>query len=215
MAQTWAAKAPAEIVERRWTVPVDDDDRLASFASSASGVTIDSYKVQSNDAVLTLSAGMAGAMATVVLTATTTQGRVLVETFYLPIVVTTAGTVTARDICDFALRKIAGIGVDADSGEADDALELLQGVMARFGLGPVPMALTSEVGLADEYLLPLKFVLRRLAHSTYEAELTPTDARLADEGERFLLSRKTTPENLKMSEALAVQWQRSAVWNLF
>jgi hypothetical protein len=133
MAQTWAAKAPTEIVERRWTVPVDDDDGLSSFARSASGVTIDSYSVEGNDAVLTLSAGTADATATVTLTATTSRGRVHVETFYLPILVSTNDfAYTGQDICSFALRKVVGNGSTAEAAELDDALERLSDMLARW-----------------------------------------------------------------------------------
>jgi hypothetical protein len=133
MAQTWPAKAPTEIVERRWTVPVDDDDGLSTFARSASGVAIDSYSVQGNDAVLTLSAGVADVTATVTLTATTSRGRVHVETFYLPILVTTNDfAYTGQDICSFALRKVQGSGVIAEADELDDALERLSDMLARW-----------------------------------------------------------------------------------
>jgi hypothetical protein len=133
MAQTWPAKAATEVVQRRWTVPVDDDDGLSSFARSASGVTIDSYSTEGNDAVMVLSAGVADVTATVTLTATTSRGRVLVETFYLPVLATANDfAYTGADLVGFALRKVGGIGVTVDAAEASDALERLSDMFARW-----------------------------------------------------------------------------------
>jgi hypothetical protein len=163
MAQTWAPKAPTEIVERRWTVPVDDDDGLSTFARSASGVTIDSYSVQGDDAVLTLSAGVADVSATVTLTATTSRGRVLVETFYLPILATANDfAYTGQDICDFALRKVIGNGQSAEASELDDALERLSDMLARWkgqgaNLGVVlPVVSSTVLYVSDAFASAIK-----------------------------------------------------------
>jgi hypothetical protein len=163
MAQTWPAKAPTEIVERRWTVPVDADDGLSSFARVASGVTIDAYSMQGNDAVLTLSAGVDNVAATVTLTATTTRGRVLVETFYLPIFASpNEFAYTARDICNFALRKVAGIGTTADAAELSDALERLSDMLAAWkGQGAnigakLPCAAADVFYISDEFASAVK-----------------------------------------------------------
>jgi hypothetical protein len=145
MAQTWPSKAPTEVVERRWTVPVDDDDGLSSFARSASGVTIDSYSTEGDDAVLVLSAGTNGATATITLTASTVA----------------IGN-TVRDVCGFALRKIVGNGVDPDDTELTDARERLSDMLATWkaqgaDVGvPLPLANGDTLNCPDEFVSAIK-----------------------------------------------------------
>lgn len=189
MAQTWPAKAPTEIVERRWTVPVDAGDGLASFARVPTGVTIDAYEVQGNDAVLTLSAGTAGDTASVVLTATTNRGKALVETFYLPVQVSAnAFAYTARDACGFALRKVVGNGVEADAAELADALERLNDMLASWkeqgADAGVPLPLTADDGLpcSDAFAQAIKYNLKLRVHDHYDAPLTAFDVDYARRG---------------------------------
>lgn len=159
MAQTWPAKAPSEVVERRWSVPVDCDDGLASFGRSASGVTIDSYSTDGDDAVLILSAGVDGVPATVTLTAATSRGRVLVETFYLPIQVTTSALGnTARDVCLFALRKISGNGTEPDATELADALERLNDMLADWNAHGAAVGVSLPLEDNDQLLIPDDFL---------------------------------------------------------
>jgi len=163
MAQSWAAKAPTEVVERRWAVPVGDGDGLSSFARSASGVAIDSYSTEGDDAVLVLSAGTDGTTASITLTATTSRGKTLVETFYLPIQVSTVAIGnTVRDVCDFALRKIVGNGVDPDDTELTDARERLTDMLAAWkaqgaDVGvPLPLANGDTLDCPDEFVSAIK-----------------------------------------------------------
>lgn len=196
MAQNWAAKAPTEIVERRWTVPVDDDDGLASFARSPTGVTIDAYEVQGNDAVLTLSAGVADVTATVVLTATTSRGRVLVETFYLPILATANDfAYTGQDIASFALRKVIGNGATADATELADALERLSDMLARWkgqgaDLGVVlPVLGATVLYVSDTFATAIKNNLILELADLYGFEPSP---RVVDNARRGLQQIKST-----------------------
>jgi hypothetical protein len=125
MAWFLAAKAPTEVVERRWTVPVDDGDTPSSASLSASGITIDLDEFEGCDLVLTLSAGAANVTGSIVTTITTSRGRTLVETLYIPIVLSTSSATTVQDICSFALRKVFGIGEVPDAENMDDAIERL------------------------------------------------------------------------------------------
>lgn len=204
MAQHWAAKAPTEIVERRWTVPLADGDGISSVSASASGVTVDSTDSALDEAILVLSAGSAAAVGSVTITVVTIDGHTHVETFYIPIRATTVQAVTARDVCSFALRKVTGIGNDPEASELDDALELLQGVFARHGIGPIPVTANDELNVPDDLVLPVKFVLRRLAHSTYEAALTQTDAEMAEWGERYLTNAVFAPSDLAMPATISI-----------
>ena len=200
MAQSWPSKAPTEIVERRWTVPVDPDDGLSSFTRSASGVTIVSYSTEGDDAVLKLSAGTDGATATVTLTATTSRGRVLVETFYLPIQVSTnAFAYTVRDVCAFALRKIAGNGADPSSDELADALERLNDMLASWkrqgadvGVA-LPLEASDTLYCPDEFFPAIKFGLLVSVHNHYGEPITAFDVTEARRGLQLVKSRRLDP----------------------
>lgn len=198
----WEAKTPAEVVERRWSVPLAEGDGISGVSTSATDVTVDSDDHELSEAVVVLSGGSAGTVGAVTVTVTTIAGHTHVETFYVPIYAPTAQAVTARDVCSFALRKIVGVGNDAEASELDDALDLLQGIFARFGIGPIPVAAGDAISVADDIVLPLKCYLRKLAHSTYEAPLNPTDAEMADWGERYLQNAVFQARDLAMPDTL-------------
>jgi hypothetical protein len=196
MGVTWPAKAPTEIVERRWSVPVDDDDGLSSFTRSASGVTIDSYSTEGDDAVLTLSAGTDNVAATITLTATTSRGRVHVETFYLPIFASpNEFAYTARDICGFALRKVVGIGSDPEATELNDALERLSdmlGAWRRQGAdigAKLPCAANDVFTIPDEFASAVKnnLILELADHY----EFTPSPRAVTNAGRGLQLIKST------------------------
>lgn len=204
MALHWQAKAPSEVVERRWRVPLADGDGISTVSASATGVTVDSDDSDLDEATITLSAGAAGEVGSVTVTVTTDDGNTHVETFYIPIYATTVQAVTARDVCGFALRKITGVGNDPETGELNDALELLEGMFARFRFGPIPVAAGSSLNVPDDLVQPIKFYLRKLAHSTYEAPLTSTDAEMADWGERYLTNAVFSQGDLAMPRSISI-----------
>lgn len=196
MAQEWEPKAPSEIVERRWTVPLDDYDTISSIATSATGVTVDSTDHALSDAIVALSSGTADTTATVAVTVTSREGRVYTETFLLAIRDTARQfTTTARDIVNFALRKIVGNGNSADSSEADDALERLNDMIASWRLTgcdiglTVPLALGDTVAVPDEFIAALKFNLRVSCHDHYDAPITALDAEMATMTRRAIVNR--------------------------
>jgi hypothetical protein len=205
MAQTWPAKAPTEIVERRWAVPLADGDSITGVSASATGVTVTSDDHELDEAVLVLSAGSDGTEASVTVTVTTNDGNTHVETFFIAIRATVADfTTTARDVVAFALRKIVGTAGDADAVEMDDGLELLNGMLATWRINGMdvgvasPLAAADTLDVPDEFVLPIKFALRKLCHSTYEAPLTTTDEQMAMDGERLIANRLLALGDLSM-----------------
>jgi hypothetical protein len=210
MAQTWTAKAAADVVERRWTVPLPECDALSSVSTSASGVTVDGTDTDGSDAVLTLSAGTAGTTGSVTVTVLTTEGLSLSETFLIPIRVTTAqlGN-TARDICYFALRKIVGNGNDPTADELSDALERLNDMCALWAFRGVdiglsePLAAGDTLSVPDGFLSALKYNLRIGCHSHYGQEIDAFDSMMADQSYRALenalvqLGDVSMPRNLR------------------
>lgn len=189
MAFILAAKVPTEVVERRWTVPVDADDAPSSVTLSATGVTVDANEFIGDELVLTLSAGTAAATGSIVATVTTDQGRTLVETLYIPVIASAAQIAdTARDYVNFALRKVTGNGVDPDSAELDDALERLNALVAAWRAGgadigaPFPLTANSVIYCPDWAASALRFNLRVSCHDHYDAPITAFDANEARRG---------------------------------
>jgi hypothetical protein len=209
MAQTWPAKAPTEIVERRWTVPLAEGDSISGVTTSATGVTVTSDDHQLDEAIVILSAGTAGTEASVTVTVTTSDGNTHVDTFFIAIRATTAafGT-TVRDAVTFALRKIAGNGNAPTADELADGVELFNGMIATWRINGMDigvagtLAASDTIDVPDEFLLPIKFSLRKLCHSTYEAPLTAVDAMMADQGERLIANRLFEVTDLAMPATL-------------
>ena len=129
MATILTAKAPTEVVERRWLVPVDADDGPQSVVLVATDVTVASDSFEGDELVLNLSAGTGGTTANIVATVTTRQGRTLVETLYIPIITTASPGETVQDICAFALRKVEGLGGVAGADALADAIERLKDML--------------------------------------------------------------------------------------
>lgn len=189
MAFILAAKVPTEVVERRWTVPVDEGDAPASVSLTATGITVNADEFDGDELVLTLSAGTAAATGSIVVTVTTDQGKTLVETLYVPVIASAAQiAATARDYVNFALRKIVGNGVDADSVELDDALERLNALVAMWRAGgadigaPFPITAGSIIYCPDWAVSALRFNLRVSCHDHYDAPITAFDANEARRG---------------------------------
>lgn len=196
MAQAWAPKAPTEVVQRRWTVPVDSDDGLQSITPAISGGAITASSIEGNDAVLTISGGAADVTAIITLTATTSRGRTLVETIYLPILTKPNDfAYTGQDIASFALRKVVGVGNTPDAAETDDALERLSDMLARWKgqgaeLGVVLPVLTSTVlYVSDEFASAIKANLILELTGLYEFEPGPRDVDNARRGLQQIKSK--------------------------
>lgn len=151
----WAAKSVAEIVERDWEVPVAHEDSLASFTTSATGVTIDAEESNGDTITLTLSGGTLGTTGSVAITATTKNGLVIAETFYLPI----RGegyqfSYTVRDVCDFALRKVVGVGAVATATELSDATERLSDMLASWSAEGIELDVKLPCDANDTLFVP-------------------------------------------------------------
>lgn len=132
MAVFLASKDPTEVVERRWTIPVGDDDNALSASLSASGVTVDADSIEGDELVLTLSAGTAAVTGLIVATITTQRGQTLVETLYIPVIVSTSAAETVLDVCRFALRKLYGLSGEPQANAAAHAVECLDDMLSEW-----------------------------------------------------------------------------------
>jgi hypothetical protein len=189
MADYLAAKASTEVVERRWTVPVDADDAPASVAIVASGVTLDASEIEQGDIVFTISGGTAAATGSLVVTVTTDQARVLVATLYIPVVESAAQIAnTARSYCTFALRKIVGLGETPDATELEDALEQLNGLVAMWREGGADIGAAFPIGADTVIYCPdwavdaIRYNLRLGVYSLYDAQPSQMDVIKAKQG---------------------------------
>lgn len=187
MAETLAAKGPSETVERRWAVPVEDGDGVASVSISASGVTA-TAELDGNDVVLTISDGTAGSTASIVVTATTDQEFILADTLYIPIVAGDGAAITVQDVLSYALRKVTGLGETPDADQAADALEKLSDMLEEWRVtgadvgAPRPLALSTVLYSPHSHISAIKNNLIVRLSDQYNREVTPSVAVAAVRG---------------------------------
>lgn len=209
MAQTWAAKAPTSVVERRWAVPLADDHNISTVTASASGVTVNSTDDEHGEAIVVLSGGTVETTGTVTLTVVTDDGHTHVATFYIPIRATAAVyTNTARDVCEFAMRKIAGVGVDMDSAELDVALECLNDMLALWRIDGPDIGIAKELvstdvlTISESYLTAVKYNLAVLLAEEFDRPLTATLDRVARESKQSVATTLLGMADLKFERTL-------------
>lgn len=188
MSDFLAAKGPSEVVQRRWLVPVDSDDGASSVSAVATGVTKDSATLEGDEVVLTLSAGTAATTGSIAVTVTTSRGRTLIETLYIPIVAPGSTATTVRDLVNFALRKVAGISETPDEDQAEDARERLQDMLelwrqAGADVGATrPLTLSTVIYCPESFLAAIKNNLIIEVADLYNAEVSPVVVRNATTG---------------------------------
>lgn len=129
MALTLAAKAPTAVYRYTWAVPVADGDSVVSYTLTESGCTIDADALDGNGVVMVLSGGTAGTTASIAALAITADGEEIPETIYLPIVSSDATGMTARDACEYALRKVYGKDETPEASAMSDAVERLEDML--------------------------------------------------------------------------------------
>lgn len=210
MSLHWTAKAPGDVYRYTWTPPLAPGDSLSSFTASATGATIDLSEQDGDDAVLFVSGGTAGATAVFTFTALTTDGETLTETVYLPIRASANGfSYTARDIVEFALRKVVGNGNTAEADEAEDALERLNDMLAMWRIDGLdigiagPLALGTTIAVRDEFIPAVKFNLRVACHSHYDVPVDAYDASMAESTKRLIGSVLLNLSDLTIARSLS------------
>lgn len=198
MALTLSAKPSGSVYRYTWVVPVAVGDSVASATLTVSSGTavIDSYSVDDNDVIAFISGGTNGATTTITASAVTDDGETITETIYLPVRDSApAAANTANDICAFALRKIAGIGEDADAAELVVALELLNDMIAEWRMDgmdlgtPAPLAADDSLTMPDEFLSAVKYNLTVLVAEELGRELSPTVVNKAERGKMLVSNR--------------------------
>lgn len=200
MALTWAAKAPGDVYRYTWTPPLADGDGLASYTASASGATIDSDEISGDSVVFYVSGGTAATTATFTLSAVSNQGETLTETIYLPIVASTAGT-TARDICEFALRKVYGKDETPEASAMTDAIERLDDMLRGWAVtgadvgATFPLAESTTIYCPPQFVSAIKANLLIQVADLYDVPITPVQVENARRGLQLVkASRLPTAE---------------------
>jgi hypothetical protein len=189
MAAFLPSKVAAEIVQRRYAVPVDKDDNPASVSFSATGVTVVSTEIENAEVLINISGGTAGETASIVLTVTTDEGRTLVQTLYLPIIASAAQIAhTAREYVTFALRRVIGNGETPSADEMTDALERLNAMVAEWraqgaDIGAAFPIVAETVIYCPDYAVPaLRYNLLLDVASLYGEPVTQMEAMKARQG---------------------------------
>lgn len=195
----WPSKDTDEVLDFTWAAPLDPGDTLSSYTAAASGVVIDSDNNTGTEITLWLSGGTAGQTGMIALEATTTLGRTLAETLYIPIVESAAQiAATARDYVNFALRKVVGLGESAEADELADALERLSGLIARWREGgadigaPFPLTASSIIYCPDWAVSALRYNLLIECAPLYGLEPTAMEYENARRGLQ-LVKHKNLP----------------------
>lgn len=179
MALTWTAKAPGAVYRYSWTPALADGDGLASYTVSVSGAVIDSEALGGEAVVLFVSGGTAGQTATFTFTAISDQGEKFSEKVYLPIVAPDATGMTARDVCEFALRKIYGKDETPEASALSDALERLNDMLLAWkwtgaDVGAAfPLVEGSVLYVRPEFQSAIKHNLCLCVAELYDLPLTP------------------------------------------
>lgn len=168
MAITLPAKAPGELLDYAWVVPVNPEDNVSSFTATVTTgtVTIADSEIVDGSIALAFSGGADGETALITLTATSEGSLTYNETLYLPVEARTNRKAdTARDVCNFALRRIVGLGVEPDADEMADALERLNDMLLHWrDIGAdaganLPLELNDVLYVPDQYLRAIKNAL--------------------------------------------------------
>lgn len=192
MAQTLRPKAPTETVRYAWQPALVAGDYLATGTPvvSSGTVTIARSGVTDGEAFFYVAGGAVGETAVITVTATTTGGQTLTETFYVPVRAKTAalGT-TVSEVVGYALRPIIGIGTEPEAAEEEDARENLDLMLTEWALSgadlgvKLPTEPEAVLNVPDGYVLAIKANLRVRLCELYGQPLTAMDVRAARRGE--------------------------------
>jgi len=157
MAIFLASKAPSAVLRYSWEPSLVAGDGLASAVLTVSSGTavIDSYEIRGGFVLAYISGGVDGETTTIAASAVSNDDETLVDTIYLPIrPVDNAFTTTVLDVCNFALRKVVGIGETAEADEIDDAQERLNDMLAAWAASGADLGVKLPVTGSDVLYVP-------------------------------------------------------------
>lgn len=181
MALKLAPKGPGGTIRYSWEPPILSDDALqsATLTVTSGTVAIDSYSIAGDVVSFFASGGADGETTVISASAVTAQGETLTETLYIPVLAKAfALSNTVRDVCNFALRPIAGLGATPTADELADAQEHLDDMLAEWNetgadLGvKLPTTASDTLLVSDAALSAIKHNLRVRLSETYGQPVT-------------------------------------------
>lgn len=210
----WPPKSPDETVSHRWTPELDRDESIATVtpATDSGTVTVTATnEIEHGKEGITafVAGGSAGETARVSLEVTTSEGRTLVGVFH--IAVRSEAPVlgnTARDVCNFALRKVVGNGETAEASELDDALERLNAMLMLWRINGLDVGVAKELtandtlDIPDAYITAIKWCLREDIHAYYDVQMNGHDARMTEQAKAALAAHLINFDNLDFDRGL-------------
>jgi len=173
MPQTWPAKDPDEVLDYRWDIELVTGDAVATAVVTviSGSVVIQTQAADAEGATIWLAGGTAGGVNTLRGLATTTGGRTIEETFYLPVVASDAvltAYVTPEEYHQrFQITETIGLtNPNADAPDqtilnaalqaGTDMVDSYAGARYALPLSPVPSVVKDAVAdLARERLFTL------------------------------------------------------------
>lgn len=188
MALTWSAKAPGDTYRYTWEPALTAGDSLAAHDVSVTGATIDYHVAQDRAVIVSVSGGTAGTTAIFTFTGSSDQGEEFSETIYLPIVSTNATGMTARDVCEFALRKVYGKDETPEASAMSDAIERLNDMLLGWRVtgasigAAFPLVEASVIYCSPEFQSAIKHNLCLCVAELYDLPITPYVAEQARRG---------------------------------
>lgn len=218
MAITLTAKPSGAVYRYTWTVPLIDGDTIASATLSASGVTIDSYEIDGSDVIFFASGGTT--LGTISASVVTGDGETISETLYVPIRASANGLGnTARDVCLYALRPIAGNTEEPTAEELADALEQLNDMLMEWRIDGLDLGLgvlteSANLSVQDEYVLAVKSNLRVRVVQGYGAQPRPVDVALAERGRVLVANRLISFNDLTFPAAFRMDTPMTGIDDL-
>jgi hypothetical protein len=212
--QVWKYKTPDETVSRRWNPDVDGGESIQSATVAVdSGTVTATVEVEASHGAhgvnVLVSGGAAGEVARVSVTAITSDGSTLVGVFQIPVrAEASVFANTARNVCDFALRKIVGNNGTASATELSDAMERLNAILALWRLSGMDVGVSGELSstdtltVPDAYLTAIKYALRRDLHDYYNVPLSANDVLMAQQAEAAVLADTINLQPLDFDRSL-------------
>lgn len=219
--ETWEAKTPDETVSRRWEPVLADNEGISTVAVAVDSGTVTAtaeseVRRGKRGVTVTVVGGAAGETARVSVTVTTTENRTRIGVFHIAVRAEAPllGN-TARDVINFAMRKITGNGNDPTADELDDALERLNGLWMLWRIQGLDVGIAKELtandtlDIPDAFVTAIKWCLREELHDFYGVALSAVDVMRVTAAKNAMLAKLTTFDNLNYDGGLlreAARW---------
>lgn len=218
----WEPKTPGETRRYRWNPSLEEYETIATASGATDSgtvtLTVTNEVEDGKEGVTVLVAGgAAGETARISIDVTTSEGQAISGVFFVPVRAESPvlGN-TARDVCNFALRKVVGNDATATASELDDALERLNAMLMLWRIDGLDVGIAKELAatdtldIPDPYITAIKWCLREDVHAYYDVPMNAHDARMAFTAKRALVNDLLDLEELSFEPGLS---REAGYWN--